>query len=186
VANDSANVVIGGTGTISVAPAGSTLPTTLDGALDAAFTEVGYVTEDGVEFSDKREIDGVAAWQSGGRRVRSWVKARESKLATELMEWTGDNLVLAFGGGTVTHAGGDFKFTPPTEDDALTEYAVVVDVVDGDESYRVVVANAVVENEIKTSFSGAGAATLPVEFTVQDDGTNDPWVVYSDNVAWAT
>lgn len=186
MANNADNIVIGGTGTISVAPAGTTLPTTLDGALNAAFTEVGFVTEDGVAFSDKREIDGVAAWQSGGRRVRSWVKARESALSAELMEWTGDNLVLAFGGGTVTHAGGDFKFTPPTEDDALAEYAVVVDIVDGAESYRIVVANAVVENEVKTSFSGEGAATLPIEFTVQDDGANDPWVVYSDNVAWAT
>lgn len=186
MANTAANIVIGGTGTISVAPAGTTLPTTLDGALDGAFAEVGFITEDGCEFADKREIDGVSAWQSGGRRVRSWVKARESKLTAELMEWTGDNLVLAFGGGTVTHAAGDFKFTPPTEDDALVEYAVVVDIADGSENYRIVVANAVVENEVKTKFSGEGASTLPIEFTVQDDGTNDPWVVFSDNVAWLT
>lgn len=186
MANTSSNIVIGGTGIVSVAPAGTTLPTTLTGALNAAFSPVGYITPDGVEFSDKRDIDGAQAWQSGGRRVRSWIKSRESKAALELMEWTGDNLILAFGGGTVTHAGSSFKFTPPDEDDALAEYAVVADITDGSESYRILIASAVVENEIKTKFSGENAATLPIEFTVQDDGTNDPWVVFSNNTAWAT
>lgn len=50
------------------APAGTTLPTDASTALDAAFVNMGYVSDDGVVNSKTRENTEVNAW--GGDKVR--------------------------------------------------------------------------------------------------------------------
>ena len=49
-------------GAISQAAAGSTLPTDATTALDAAFTQLGYVSEDGLTNSNSPETEEVRAW----------------------------------------------------------------------------------------------------------------------------
>lgn len=63
--NDKSNVTIGRPkkgGALFWAPEGTPLPTSADAALDNAFTNLGYVTEDGVTFSTAEEGDDVNAW----------------------------------------------------------------------------------------------------------------------------
>lgn len=49
-------------GAVYHAPLGSTLPTTVSGALDAAFACVGYISDDGVTNSNSAESESVKAW----------------------------------------------------------------------------------------------------------------------------
>lgn len=54
-------------GAIYRAPLGTALPTSVDDALDAAFQELGFVSEDGVTSSNTRSSEEVKAW--GGTTV---------------------------------------------------------------------------------------------------------------------
>ena len=55
------------TGAISAAALGSTLPTDATTALDAAFTTLGYVSDDGLTQTIERTVENVRAW--GGDTV---------------------------------------------------------------------------------------------------------------------
>ena len=63
---DADAIVIAGTATINVAPAGTTMPTSLSDPLDAAFVPAGYSTDDGVKFTDSKTVQGVRPHQSFG------------------------------------------------------------------------------------------------------------------------
>ncbi|WP_306363114.1 hypothetical protein [Nocardia sp. CC227C] len=52
------------TGGVLVAPLASTLPTSADGAIDAAFKALGYVSEDGIESMGERRIESVKDWNA--------------------------------------------------------------------------------------------------------------------------
>lgn len=65
MANTVANVTAGKpavAGAISIAPLGSTLPTTANGTLDNAFKMLGYVSEDGVVNSNSPSVETIKAW----------------------------------------------------------------------------------------------------------------------------
>lgn len=55
------------TGAISFAPVGTTLPTDASTALDAAFKQIGYASDDGVTNSLNKEVTKIKAW--GGDTV---------------------------------------------------------------------------------------------------------------------
>lgn len=49
-------------GALSVAPLSTTLPTTANGALDNAFKNMGYISEDGLEHDMSRSTQSIKAW----------------------------------------------------------------------------------------------------------------------------
>ncbi|MBT2566598.1 hypothetical protein J7I84_08840 [Arthrobacter sp. ISL-85] len=81
------NVVVGKplvTGGISVAPLGTTLPTDATSPLDAAFTPVGYVTDNGVTKSEKRNTGTIAAW--GGDTIAATKKGMDVTIKLSMAE----------------------------------------------------------------------------------------------------
>lgn len=67
--NDKSNITIGlpkSNGAVFWAPAGTTLPTSAEATLDAAFVNLGYISEDGVTLSTEESVDQIRAW---GREV---------------------------------------------------------------------------------------------------------------------
>ena len=63
--NDKSNITIGlpkPNGAVFFAPLGTTLPTNADSDLDAAFTNLGYVSEDGVVLGKSESVDDIKAW----------------------------------------------------------------------------------------------------------------------------
>lgn len=58
------NVRVAVTGKVSKAPAGTTLPTTVSGALNAAFVDLGYISEAGVVQSMGNSTTKIKAWQN--------------------------------------------------------------------------------------------------------------------------
>ena len=65
MATNSDNVLVGVTGAIYKAPAGTTLPTSAYAALDVAFKELGFVTEEGVTEAQLTQVTNLRAWQNG-------------------------------------------------------------------------------------------------------------------------
>lgn len=71
-------------GAIFAAPLGATLPTSSGEELDAAFTGLGYVSEDGLSNENSPETDAIKAW--GGDTVLVVQQGKPDKFSFKLIE----------------------------------------------------------------------------------------------------
>jgi hypothetical protein len=106
MAKDLANIRIYGdeASAISVAPEGTALPTTL-GALNAAFDEVGWISEDGTEITREASTNEFSAWQ-GGTIVRVKPTGVKNTMKFQCLEETAITLGLYYPGSTGATATG--------------------------------------------------------------------------------
>ena len=99
-----ANVTVGKpkiTGAIFRAPLGTTLPTDATTALDEAFKQLGYASEDGVTNSNSPETDQIKAW--GGDIVANLVTEKSDTFQLTLIETLNvDTLKAVYGDANVT------------------------------------------------------------------------------------
>ena len=186
---DSSEVVIGANGSVYTAPYGTALPSNISTALNAAFLEHGFVSEDGVTFRDDKEIEDIPAWQSF-YPIRKVVAAKTSGVECVLRQFNPDNAVLAFGGGEVDVTAGVATYTPPVPGE-LAEISMVVEWVDGDATFRLVVPKGMVTGEVESELVRTAALDLPiaVEATpagepVSGDPDTFPFYIVSDHEAW--
>jgi len=180
---DSAEIVIGGNGTLYVAPEGTEMPQYLTEALHADFANLGYLTDDGAKFTDGKTTNSVRPWQSF-YPVRVHVTEREAMLEFTLLQWNVDSIPLAFGGGGFTQPrAGEYRYEPPTPE-TLAINALVLDIADGDRNFRVGIPRGFVTSNTESTFAKTGPALLPITFTVLANGLVSPWFIDSDDPAW--
>lgn len=102
--NNKSNITIGrpkSGGAIFWAPLGTPLPTSADEALDSAFKNLGYVTEDGVTVSTEEESDTIKAWGPEDVIVVQTSYGKTANLA--LMETSRESVLkFVFGENNVT------------------------------------------------------------------------------------
>lgn len=101
----SSQVRVAGTGELSLAPAGTALPTSATAALAAAYKGYGYTTEDGVTLSKAVTREGVPAWQST-TPVRYLVTGQELTIACTFLQSNEQILKLWLGSGDFAADGG--------------------------------------------------------------------------------
>lgn len=186
MAQDATQLVVAASGDIAVAPVGTALPTTPTAALDAAFKNLGYVTEDGVTFSDSVDVEDVPAWQSPVP-IRRLVTGRSKSVSFELQQWNRQNFELAFGGGVWSVPSiGVYRYDPPADEDALREYAMVIDWQDGTKDHRVVIERGNMQEGVETQLLRTGVSVLPITFAALSagDGTA-PWYHLTDDASFA-
>lgn len=100
MANTKANVTTGKpkiAGAIYRAPLGSTLPTTADATLDAAFVAMGYVSTDGVTNAISANPSNISAW--GGDVVLIAEGEKSDTLQFTLIESLSKDVLSAVHGG---------------------------------------------------------------------------------------
>lgn len=131
MALDSANVRVAVTGAVSVAPSGSTAPTNASTALDAAFKDLGYVSEDGVTETRDRTSDKIKAWQNAAT-VRTVVTDATVTYTFALIETKAETVELYYG-DTVDTLTGSIVVDPSATGG---RQAFVVDVIDGTDLIR--------------------------------------------------
>lgn len=176
---DGTEVRVAGAGHVYVAAAGTTLPEDL-ATLGAAWTDLGYVTEDGVAFTFSRTTQDINAWQ--GSKIRVLTTAEPVTVGLALMQTNGDVLKAAFGGGAITLSAGVYKFTPPAEG-VNTERALVVEFNDGLLTYRYCLQRVQIEGDVTFTLTKAGAVTYPITFGVLDNGDAAKYFILSDDSA---
>lgn len=173
-------------GDLYIAPVGTKLPTKEDEALDEAFINLGLTSDDGVTFTNGKEVEDIMSWQrtTPSRRI---VTSRSYSAAAQLQQYNRENFSLAFGGGEWTEpSAGTFRYDPPADTDALAEYVVVIDAQDGDREDRAVIMRATVEGDVETQFVRNAAALLPVTFSaLTPDDADRPWYYLSNDEAFA-
>lgn len=177
------DLVIGTYGGVAVAPVGTTLPTAWDSVLDAAFTQLGYLTPAGPSLPSSPTVQDIRAWQASDP-VASRVKERGTTVNFELMQWNAETVPFAYGGGAITAAGTGYKFTPPTGE-AVEEYSLVCDVLDGDNVVRYVFERGYPAAGTSPTFNRDDAAVLSVGYKVLTpaDGS-ESFFILSNLAGW--
>jgi hypothetical protein len=178
--------VIAGTGQLSVAPVGTTLPAPNSdptAALNPAFIGCGYTAEDGASFKVTPEITEHRVWQSTDA-IRSSLKSHAKEIGVKLVQWNEATVVLAFGGGSINTSGGFPTYTFIVAGDALGEYAVVLDVEDGDRNFRFVFPRMNITDAVESQFNADNMAELPITLKALSS-TVAPYWITDDAAAFA-
>lgn len=143
MAGDATKVDVGLTGAVSKAPTGTAAPTSATVALNAAFTDGGFISEDGISISlpGSGDTTPIKVWQ-GGATVRTLRTASED-LPTFTFTFleTNKTTVETYFDTTVTQSSteGTFDYTVKLP----TPFALAVDILDGPKSKRYHVPRAV-------------------------------------------
>lgn len=183
MANDADQIVVAANGTVYVAPVGTTAPTAPTGALNAAWKDLGFITEDGATFTDSKTVEDILAWQSF-YPVRKIVSAKDASVSFSLRQWNGRTVSLAFGGGnTVDLGGGNFSYVPPAPE-VIDERAMLIEWQDGDKNYRLILPKGLVTEAVETNLVRTGSAVLPITFSITPDTGDDPYTFLADDPGW--
>lgn len=170
-------VRVAGTGRVFTAPKGTALPTTVTGDMPADWSDLGYVTTDGVSFTFSRETEDLAAWQ--GDKIRVLSLSEPKMVEFTLMQTDAAVLQNAFGGGTISTEDGVSTYTPPVRGEN-TERAMVIEFVDDAITYRYAFGRVQQEGDVNFVLTREGAVEYPVTFGVLEATpaytiiTNDP------------
>ena len=164
-------------GAIYAAPVGTTLPTDTATALDAAFKELGYVSEGGVNNSNTPESETVKAW--GGDVVLTLLQSKDDTFAFTLIEVMNlDVLKLVYGETNVT---GSLStgITIAANSKDLEDHAIVIDMVlKGGALKRIVIPQAKVKEVGDITYSDSDAVGYETTLQCYADGSGNTHYEY--------
>ena len=127
-------------GAIFIAPTGTTLPTDTTTALNEAFVQLGYVSEDGLTNSNSAETAEIKAW--GGDVVLNPQTGKSDKFKFKLLEVLDVNVLKAvYGDSNVTESNGTIT-VEATSDEAEEKSWVVEMIMRGSKVKRIVIPSA--------------------------------------------
>lgn len=177
-------IVVGANGSIYTAPLESTIPASIATPLGVDWSELGYASEDGVKWIDGKTLESIRAWQSF-YDLRKIVSSKEGSIAFSLMQWNGETVKLAFGGGTVTEpTSGEFRYTPPDPSE-LAELMVAVEWQDGDNDFRLVFPRGLVTENVEVDVTRTAAAMLPITVSLLGQDGVEPFILDTNHPAFA-
>ncbi len=80
---------------------------------------------------------------------------------------------------------GTFRFDPPSDYDALTEWVAVLETIDGDRTDRWVVERGTITGDIETQATRSAAMVLPVDVSaLTPSGKDKAWYYLSNDPAF--
>lgn len=173
MANTAANVVVAVTGSANYAPSGTALPTTALSALDAAFKEAGYISENGVTQSIGADSTEIKAWQNADI-VRTVQTSHSLTYQFEMMESSAAVLEAYYGNytaGAVQITGAQPGIRP-----------WVFNVLDGSAKVRIVAPFAQITERGDVSYVNGDAVMYPVTLTCYPDAGGVKAYMYTDSI----
>lgn len=169
-------------GAIYTAPLGTTLPTTADATLGAAFKCLGYVSEDGVVNSNSKSSETVKAW--GGDTVLTTSSERPDTWKYTLIEMLNvDVLKLVYGADNVTGtlATGIAVKANNNEQD---EFVLVIDMIlRGGVLKRVVIPDGFVSEVGDITYKDTGAVGYETTVRAMPDAAGNTHYEYIKSAA---
>lgn len=186
---DASRITIAGNAHIYLAALGTVGPTDATTALDTPWRDVGYTTEDSLTFTDTPTFGQVRSHQSN-YPTRIFQTQEEASVAVELQEFSSDNILATFGGGTITTitpggtATDQYHYSPPSVGSRVN-IAAIAEVIDGTKHYRYVVPNCFQNSGATLKLQKTSAALLPLALSVLGADGVDPWYLLTDDPAMA-
>lgn len=177
-------IIVGANGSVFTGVVGASLPATVATPLGNDFRDAGYVTEDGVGWTDSKNVKPIRAWQSF-YDLRRIIESREGMLVFSLMQWSGGNVVFAFGGGEIIEPeAGFFTYKPPRPEE-IDESMLVVEWEDGDFDFRLAFFRGMVTDKVDTKIMRTEAGLLPISFSLLGVTGSDPFHLQTNHPAFA-
>lgn len=181
--NDSTKVSFGkpkATGALFVAPRGTAVPTNASSSLDAAFKNLGYVSEDGLVNNVETDTEDVTAW--GGDMVLSGQTSFMEMFTFNLIETNADTLAFYYGADNVEVDGDNISVKQNSQE--LPEVVFVAELVlTGGRIKRIVVERAkMVDRSAEINYVNGEAITYPVQLKAYPDADGN---THSEYVALA-
>ncbi len=179
MANDSDNVRLAPNGSVYAAPTGTTLPTTATMALNVAFKDMGYISEDGVSLTPNVEFTDIMAWQAAVP-VKTSLDTASFEIQFNMLEVNLNTFQLYFFNVTATNNFGQGKFLIPSNPGSQ-ERAVIVDWTDdtGDKN-RLILPKAVLADRENIQLVRNEAVMTGVTFRALDSNGTFA-ILYSSN-----
>ena len=175
MALEATHVTVAGTGAVYVAPEGTALPIDL-AALAAPWVELGYVGEDGAQFTFSREQEEILAWQSA-EPVRVLITQEPKTIEFELLEFDRDSILFAFRGGAFAGVSAPYTYTPP--DAGVSDVrALTIDGKDGAQTFRFSFPRISLSGDVEFQLVRTDAVRLSIELSVLASATK--WQLISD------
>lgn len=180
MANDPTKVSFGkpkSTGAVYVAPYGTTLPTTAWQALNAAFKNLGYVSEDGLVNGIETDVEDINAW--GGDLVLSGQTTFKDMFTVNLIETNAEALKVYYGEDNVT-VEGNGSITVKQNSEQLPNVSVVFELVlTGGRIKRIVLPNAqIADRSGEITYVDGEAIAYPAVFVAYPDANGDSHIEY--------
>jgi hypothetical protein len=183
------NVLVPGplvTGGVLVAPTGTALPVDEAAALNAAFTALGFITDDGVENADSIDTDVVRAW--GGVIIATTQSSRTATFAFTMAEYfNADVNKLVWGDANVQTvaptASSGTKFKVSASAYARTPFKSFVFEMNGDGAAksRIVVPRARVTDMENRTFVHTAVTGRGVTLTAFPDAAGNSYYEYGND-----
>jgi hypothetical protein len=164
-----ASVVVGQTGSVYVAPIGTPAPTDATSALNPAFIELGFTSDDGILIHEEKDLETKSSWSSF-YPVDYFFLNRRTLFQFILREFTRRNLEFALEGTASGTAPGPFSYVP-TITDILTR-ALVIDWRDSVRRFRLYVPKGSVDVVSSSSITRRTPTDLPIVFSAHKYDTN--------------
>ncbi len=184
-AQDANELVVAGSGDVWVAPFGTALPTSVDGALNGNFFKLGLCTEDGLKLNSTPTIEEFKSWQSR-YPTRRELTGLEAQVTFVLQQWNEQTLQTALGGGTVSEpVSGKFKYSPVSDTEQLDIVSIVADWRDGTKLYRYVIAKGQATESVEIDLQRTALAVLPVTIKTLGQPGVDPYNIYTNDPSFA-
>lgn len=164
-------------GAVSVAPAGTTVPTDATTALAAAFKNLGYVSEDGMTRNITRESESVKAW--GGDTILTPMTNFEETFTFTLVEsLNADVRKAVFGDTNVTGTLAD-GMTTTVNSKQLENHVWVVDLLVNGAVSRIVIPIGSVSEVGEIEYVDDDAVGFEVTVTALPDASGNTSYEYT-------
>ena len=158
MAKDTTEVRVGVDGVVASGPTSATAPTSAITASPIGFSDLGYVSEDGVTETTSQSVEKIKAWQKGAV-VRTTVTEGEASYKLTLIQTNADTLAEYYGAAVAVDGS---VIVDPLRERPHRSY--LIDVLDGDEVIRTYIPDGQV-TEVGDQVYQAGAA-IGYEITI--------------------
>lgn len=181
VSNNAQNVTAGKPkvgGAIYFAPLGSTLPTTATEALDAAFENVGYISDAGLVNSNSPSSENIKAW--GGDIVLTTLTEKPDTFKFTLIEAMSVNALKAiYGASNVEGTDLETGLEVHANSTQQPDYAWVIDMVFKNNTVkRIVIPDAGVSGVGDVTYADGSAVGYETTISAMPDENGDTHIEY--------
>lgn len=186
MANNNAQNVTAGKpkvgGAIYRAPLGTTCPTSATEALDAAFVNVGYISEDGLVNSNSATSENIKAW--GGDIVLTTLTEKPDTFQFTLLEAMNPEVLKAVYGDANVTVDGSGDITVHANSSQQPDCAWVVDMALKDNTLkRIVIPDAGVSSVGDITYADGSAVGYQTTISAMPDENADTHLEYIHKVA---